>query len=66
MNTIAGVMAGFLVIGGAVALYRFGARKAAELRQSVDEIKAGAGSKGAGAVLDFERDPKTGAYRARR
>jgi hypothetical protein len=66
MNTVAGVMAGFLVIGGAIALYRFGARKAADLRRAIGELKAGAASGEAGAVLDFEQDPETGVFRPRR
>ena len=52
MNSIAGIVAGFVVIGGAVALMRFGARKAGELRRAIDELRG-------------ERDPTTGVYRAK-
>lgn len=64
MNSVAGIVAGFLVIGGAVALYRFGARKAGELRRAIDELRGDARGPD-GAVLDFERDPATGVYKAR-
>lgn len=61
MNAVAGVVAGFLVIGGAVALYRFGARKADELRRAIDELRGERGA--AGGVIDFERDPATGVFK---
>ncbi len=64
MNSIAGIVAGFVVIGGAVALMRFGARKAGELRRAIDELRGEARGPG-GDVLDFERDPTTGVYRAK-
>jgi hypothetical protein len=64
MNSVAGIVAGFLVVGGAVALYRFGARKAGELRRAIDELRGDA--RGAdGEVLDFERDPATGIFKAK-
>lgn len=64
MNSVTGIIAGFLVIGGAVALYRFGARKAGDLRRAIDELRGEA--KGpAGEVLDFERDPATGVFKAK-
>ncbi len=61
MNTVAGVVAGFLVIGGAVALYRFGARKADEIRRAIDGLRGAPGP--AGDVMDFERDPATGVFK---
>lgn len=61
MNTVAGVVAGFLVIGGAVALYRFGARKADELKRAIDSLRGERGP--AGEVIDFERDPVTGVFK---
>lgn len=64
MNSVAGIVAGFLVIGGAVALYRFGARKAGELRRAIDEMRGEAHGPG-GDILDFERDPATGVYKAK-
>ncbi len=64
MNSVAGIVAGFVVIGGAVALMRFGARKAGELRRAIDELRGDAHGPG-GDVLDFERDPTTGVYRAK-
>lgn len=61
MNTVAGVVAGFLVIGGAVALYRYGMRKADDLRRAIDGLRGERGP--AGAILDFERDPETGVFK---
>ncbi len=64
MNSVAGVIAGFLVIGGAVALMRFGARKAGDLRRAIDELRGEAQGPG-GDILDFERDPATGVFKAK-
>lgn len=61
MNTVAGVVAGFLVIGGAVALYRFGKRRADELVRAIDGFRGARGP--AGDVIDYERDPATGVFR---
>lgn len=60
MNSTAGVIAGFLVIGGALALYRFGRRKADEMSRTIREFRHGGGD---GAVLDFEQDPATGVFK---
>lgn len=64
MNSVAGIVAGFLVVGGAVALYRFGARKAGELRRAIDELR-GEADGADGDILDFERDPTTGVFKAK-
>ncbi|HBS31882.1 MAG TPA: hypothetical protein DEA40_09085, partial [Parvularcula sp.] len=61
MNTVTGIVAGFLVIGGAVALYRFGARKADEIRRAIDSLRGERGP--AGEILDYERDPLTGVFK---
>lgn len=63
MNTVAGVVAGFLVIGGAVALYRFGLRKAGDMRRAIDGLRGARGP--GGEVLDFERDPETGVFKSK-
>lgn len=62
MNTTAGILAGLLVAGAAVALYRFAHRKAGELRTAIDELR-GAATGAKGGVIDFEQDPATGVYR---
>jgi hypothetical protein len=62
MNTTAGIVAGLLVVGAAVAAYRYAKRKAGEFRAAIDAFRGPAGD---GSVMDFERDPATGIYRAR-
>ena len=62
MNTVAGVIAGFAVIGGAVALYRFGRQRGEALRRT---LKAWRDGEQDGSVIDFERDPQSGVYRAK-
>lgn len=64
MNSVAGIVAGFLVVGAAVALYRFGVRKAESIRRAIDEFSSDARDAD-GAVLDFERDPSTGVFKAK-
>jgi len=64
MNTTAGILAGLLVAGAAVTVYRFARRKAGDLRAAIDEIR-GADAGKAGGVIDFEKDPETGIYRRR-
>jgi hypothetical protein len=63
MSAVSGIVAGFVVIGGAVALYRFAQRKGGELREALDGIRRPEGHDGG--VLDFERDPSTGVYRTK-
>ncbi len=64
LNAVAGIVAGFLVVGGAVALFRFGKRKAGDLRRAIDEFSGGPRNAD-GAILDYERDPETGVFRPR-
>lgn len=64
MNTTAGIFAGLLVAGAALAIYRVARRKAGDLRAAIDEMRGAAAGR-PGAVLDFERDPATGVYRPR-
>jgi hypothetical protein len=63
MGSVAGVLAGFVVIGGAVALVRAAGKRADALRKALEEIRRGAP---AGAVIDCERDPSTGVFRPKR
>ncbi|MFZ5617370.1 MAG: hypothetical protein ACOZAA_08635 [Pseudomonadota bacterium] len=62
MNTTAGILAGLVVAGAAVALYRFAHRTVGELRTAIDELRGCAGE-AKGGVIDFEQDPATGVYR---
>jgi hypothetical protein len=64
MNTTAGILAGLLVAGAAITVYRFARRKADDLKTAIDEFRGGAGARDGG-VIDFEKDPETGVYRRR-
>lgn len=64
MNTTAGILAGLLVAGAAVTIYRFARRKADDLRAAIDGIR-GVDAARNGGVIDFEKDPETGIYRRR-
>lgn len=64
MNTIAGIVAGFAVIGAGVAALRHFARQGSQLREALDRA-ADADASGR-RVLDFERDQATGVFRPRR
>ncbi|MCB2097428.1 MAG: hypothetical protein AB7F91_08325 [Parvularculaceae bacterium] len=63
MNTTAGILAGLLVAGAAVTVYRFARRQADQLRAAIDEMRGA--NPGAGDVIDFEKDPETGVFRPR-
>lgn len=63
MGPTTGIMAGLVVAGVGVALYRFAVRKSAQLRSAIEEIRgaAAAGER----IIEFEKDPATGVYRRR-
>ncbi len=63
MGPTAGIMAGLVVVGAGVALYRFAQRKSAELRAAIEEIRNGGGN--GERIIDLEKDPATGVYRRR-
>ena len=63
MNTTAGILAGILVAGAAVTIFRFARRKADALRAAIDEFRGAAA--GDGSIIDFEQDPATGVFRRR-
>jgi len=60
MGSVAGIVAGFVVIGGAVAVYRAVSKRADGLRAALEELKNGGQG---GSVIDCERDPSTGIFR---
>lgn len=62
MGATSSVLAGLLVVGAGVALYRFAQRKSGEFRAAIEEIRHA--SRG-GATIDLEKDPATGVYRRR-
>ncbi len=59
MSAVTGIVAGFAVAAGAVALYRFVERRAKAARRSLKNVHDGRG------VLDFEFDASSGLYRAK-
>ena len=61
MNTTAGILAGIIVAGAAVSVYRFAKRKADQIRAAIDDVRSAA----AGDIIEFEKDPMTGVYRPR-
>ena len=63
MGAISSIVAGFVVVGGAVTLYRFAKRKSAEFQDAVEEFRRSAS--GEGGVIEFERDPATGVFRSK-
>ncbi|MEM6536543.1 MAG: hypothetical protein AAF742_05905 [Pseudomonadota bacterium] len=70
MGGMAGVLAGVATIGAGVALFRFVEKKARETRAAVDELQrvhktATGHASGSGRVLDYQRDPADGVYRAK-
>lgn len=60
MGSVASIVAGFVVIGGAVALYRAVNRRANAFRSAIDGFRRAGGD---GEVLDYEKDPNTGVFR---
>ncbi len=64
MNTTAGILAGLLVAGAAVTVFRFARRQAEGLRAAFDEIRS-TSTKSTNMVIEFEKDPATGVYRKR-
>ena len=63
MGPTTGIVAGLVVAGVGVALYRFAQRKSQEFRSAIEEI-SGAGTSGE-RVIELEKDPATGVYRRR-
>ena len=62
MSAVAGVLAGLVTAAGAVALYRYAERRT---RSLCEQFNAHAPTQRRPDVIDFERDPDTGVYRAR-
>ena len=64
MSAVTSIVAGFVAAAGAVALYRYAERRARSLRTA---LRKATGASGADAreVIDFERDPATGVFRAK-
>ncbi|RZO65924.1 MAG: hypothetical protein EVA70_07035 [Parvularculaceae bacterium] len=66
MGALTGIVAGVATLGAAVAIYRFAERKASAVRDAVEEIRRNVGAGGPeGAVLDYQKDPEDGVYRAK-
>lgn len=63
MGAVTGIVAGVVTAAGAVALYRYAQRRGRALRDKLDHLRARATS--GGAVIDLERDPSTGVFKAK-
>jgi hypothetical protein len=62
MSGLTGIIAGFAVVAGAVALYRLAGGRLASLREAAKSGKAG---ETRAPVLDFEFDRTTGVFRSK-
>lgn len=65
MGPTSGIMAGLIVAGVGVALYRFAQRKSGEWRTAIEEMRGAARSAGGDRIIELEKDPATGVYRRR-
>lgn len=63
MGPTSSIMAGLVVAGVGIALYRFALRKSAELQSAIEEIRSGGAS--GERIIELEKDPATGVYRRR-
>ena len=63
MGPTSGIMAGLIVAGVGVALYRFARRKSDELSTAIEEFRSGGA--GGDRIIELEKDPATGVYRRR-
>jgi hypothetical protein len=63
MSAITGVVVGLAAAAGAVALYRVMERRARPLARAIAEWRRPTGERGK--VLEFERDPVSGVFRAK-
>jgi hypothetical protein len=59
LGSVASIIAGFVVIGGAVAAYRAINRRASDWRTAIDAFRRADGD---GEVLDYVKDPRSGVY----
>ncbi len=64
MSAVTGIVAGLVTAAGAVTLYNYMRRRAAELRAKLERARA-RGPEKSEAVIDFERDPATGVFHAK-
>ena len=62
MTGLTGIIAGFAVVAGAVALYRLASDRIEGLR---DVFTRREGQGADAPVIDFEQDPETGVFRAK-
>lgn len=64
MSAVTGIVAGLVTAAGAVTLYRYAQRRAAELRERLEKSRTRSARPDA-AVIEFERDPATGVFHAK-
>lgn len=63
MAEVTTVVAGVVAAVGAVAAYRYAKKRMKAFRSALRSVARG--EKPEDAVIDFERDPETGVYRAK-
>lgn len=63
MSAVTTLVATVAAAAGAVALYRFIDRQTKEFRNALSDVKKGGKSATSHKVIDFERDPVSGAFR---
>ncbi|MBI1366918.1 MAG: hypothetical protein GC153_13305 [Alphaproteobacteria bacterium] len=61
MSATTGIIAGIAAAAGALAVYRLAMRRAQALKTALAEARRPRGDR----VIDFERDPATGVFRAK-
>ena len=64
MGALTGIIAGVAAVAGVAALYRLAERRARALRDAIEAARGPRPQPGE-PVIDFERDPATGVYRAK-
>ena len=61
MTGLTGIIAGFAVVAGAVALFRLASARIDAVRDAFGGARGGDDAP----VIDFEQDPRTGVFRAK-
>lgn len=66
MGALTGIVTGVACVVGAVALVKYTERKTAEFRRAFKNAHMNDEQRDQTLIVDFEKDPQSGAYRQRR